>query len=327
MFIAGEWGRVDVGSRTLPRDDRSIGPRGADRFATLGLHARRFVLASVSLLLASCSSLQLGYNNADTLLAYALDSHLDLDDEQQRFAAERIAVLHRWHRSTQLDGYAQLLTDAQRRVAGPVSADDVREFGAAINRQLAAIGAQAAPDLARLALTLRPAQLERLDEKLARETAKARRGLARAAGAASPEPRVERFVERAQDWFGPLTPAQRQLVRASAAQRPEAQDAWLQEREQRNRELVALLGRIRSEQPPPELAADWLREYFHALAEPRDPERRDRLARLRQDNAELIAQLINGASLAQRAAIVKRLRGYAADFSALAAQRGAGGRG
>jgi len=163
MFIAGEVkGSEAVEPSKAKPNDRSTGPARARVLAataSLGGHARRFLLVSVAVLLAACSQLKLGYDNADTLLAYSLDSYLDLDDEQQRLANERIGALHRWHRATQLPGYVQLLDDAQRRVAGPLSAADVLAFNAGMRRALAAIGEQAAPDLAALALTLKPAQV------------------------------------------------------------------------------------------------------------------------------------------------------------------------
>jgi len=309
-------------------NDRSTGPaRGEGATAALGRQARRFVLASVALLAAACSQLQLGYNNADTVIAYSLDSYLDLDDEQERLARSSIAALHRWHRATQLPGYVQLLDEAQRKVAGPVTPADVREFNAGMRRALMAIGEQAAPDLARLALTLKPAQVDRLAERLARDTSKARRELVRFAGPESLEQRVERYVEQAEDWFGTLTPAQRATIRASLERRPEAQEAWMRERESRQRELVAVMARIRAEQPPLATATAWLREYFAQLAEPRDPQRRARLATYREENAELVAQLVNTATPAQRAALAKRLRSYAADLSTLATKDATAGRG
>jgi len=309
-------------------NDRSTGPaRGEGATAALGRQARRFVLASVALLAAACSQLQLGYNNADTVIAYSLDSYLDLDDEQERLARSSIAALHRWHRATQLPGYVQLLDEAQRKVAGPVTPADVREFNAGMRRALMAIGEQAAPDLARLALTLKPAQVDRLAERLARDTSKARRELVRFAGPESLEQRVERYVEQAEDWFGTLTPAQRATIRASLERRPEAQEAWMRERESRQRELIAVMARIRAEQPPLATATAWLREYFAQLAEPRDPQRRARLATYREENAELVAQLVNSATPAQRAALAKRLRSYAADLSTLATKDATAGRG
>jgi hypothetical protein len=295
--------------------------------ATMGQHARRFVLVSVSVLVVACSQVRLGYNNADTLLAYSLDSYLKLDDEQQRLARSSITELHRWHRSTQLTGYVQLLNDAQSKVGGQVTAADVRAFSADVNRSLAAIGEQAAPDLARLALTLKPQQVDRLQQRLASDTSKARRELVRFAGPESLEQRVQRNVEQAEDWFGSVSPGQREMIRASLAQRPDAQEAWMQERERRQRELVAVIARIRAEQPPVDTAAAWIREYFAQLAEPRDPQRRAQLERMREQNAELVAQLINGASPQQRSALAKKLASYAADLGTLAAQGSAASRG
>jgi hypothetical protein len=328
IFMAGVRERKDV--EPSKPNDRSTGPaRGSllTAAASLGQHARRFVLVSAALLLAACSQLKLGYNNADVLLAYSLDSYLKLDDEQQRLARERIGALHRWHRSTQLTAYAQLLNDAQAKVAGPVTGADVREFNVGVNRALAAIGEQAAPDLARLALTLRPEQIDRLSEKLASDTSKARRELVRFAGTESLEQRVDRYVERAEEWFGQLTTAQREMIRAALDRRPDAQETWMQERERRQRELVAVMARIRAEQPPAETAAAWIRDYFAQLAEPRDADRRAKLAQARAANAELVAQLINTATPTQRGALAKKLRGYAADLDTLAAEAAASARG
>ena len=311
-------------------DDRSTGPapsEGGGAVATLSRQARRVVLASVALLVAACSQLQLGYNNADTVIAYVLDSYLDLDDGQERLARERIGALHRWHRNSQLPGYAQLLDEAQKKIAGPVTAADVRELNAGIRRALATIGEQAAPDLAALALTLKPAQVERLAEKLARDTSKARRELVRFAGGEPIEQRVNDYVERAEDWFGRLTPAQRELIRASLAQRPGSPEAWMQEREQRQRELVAVMARIRAEQPSLATATAWLREYFAELAKPSDARRRAQLEAYREQNVELVAQLVNSATPAQRTTLARKLSGYAADFNALVDQAGAAGRG
>jgi hypothetical protein len=299
-----------------PRDDRSIGPLGG---ASLSRHARRFLLVSVSLLVSACSSLQLGYNNADTLLAYAVDSYFDLDDEQMQMARERIAALHGWHRSTQLAGYAQLLRGAQAKLRGSVDAADVLAFNEAVNAQLLALGERAADDLAALALTLKPAQLAHLSDKLAKDSSKARRELVSFAGPESIERRLERSIERAESWFGSVSDLQREELRAALAAQPAAHEWWHAEREQRQRDLVAVLVRISSEQPEPAVAGAWLRAYFADLARPAEPQRRERLESFRRGSAELTARLIATASGQQRQYALQRLQGYASDLDTLAA--------
>ena len=292
----------------------------------LARRARHVLAFGLVLLLASCSSIKLGYNNADTLLVYSLDSYLDLDETQEKLVRERVRELLGWHRSTQLRAYARLLDDGERLVGnGRVTADEVLAFQQAMNDKLMRVGEQAAPELARLALTLQPAQVDRFAGKLARDNAKARREFVKTAGRETLDDRVKAYAERAESWFGPLSREQLELVRTSLAERPSGQQLWMEERERRQRDLVTLLRRIVDERPTEPIAAQWLRDYFAQLAQPDDDQRRARVLESRRGNAQLIAQLINGASPAQKAALARKLRGYAQDFSTLAA--GSGGRG
>ncbi len=267
----------------------------------------------VVLLLAACSSLRLGYNNADTLLVYSLDSYLDLDD------------LLAWHRSTQLQAYARVLDDTERRVVGNgrVGADDVLAFQQSVSEKLMTLGERASPQLARLARTLTPAQVDHLADRLARDGAKARRELLEIAGSEALDDRVKAYVERAQSWLGAISEEQREIVRTTLAARPSGPQLWLEERERRQRDLVALLRKIVDEKPSERIAADWLRAYFAQLDRPADEARSARLQENRHDNAQLIAQLINTATPGQKAALASKLRGYAQDFNALASAHGA----
>lgn len=306
--------------------DASTGATGTspDRSVLQGC-ARYFVAVGVVLLLAACSSIRLGYNNADTLLLYSLNSYFDLDARQEGLARERVQALLAWHRSTQLSSYAQFLADERRRIDGHVSAADVTRLQQQMNAKLVTIGERAAPDVAALALTLAPAQIQRCADKLAKDASKARRELASISGKALPEDRIKRLVERAESWFGSLTDEQEAMVRAAVAARPASERWWVDERERRQNDFVRLLRRIQQEKPTPGTAERWLREYLAQLDAPSDPERRAALTELRQANAELVARLINSATPAQRQTLAKKLRGYAEDFVALAAVPANGG--
>ncbi len=285
-----------------------------------GSRSRWMALLTCALLAAACSSIKLGYNNADTLLVYALDNYFDLDEAQANLARERVRALHAWHREKELPGYSRLLQNAQDRLSGAaaVTADDVLAFQRDMNERLARLGNESAPDLAALAQTLTPAQLERFADKLARDNSKARRELVQIAGRETPADREKRYVERVEQWFGSVSAEQREIIRADIGARPPARDWWMDERERRQRELTAVLLRIRAEQPAREVATVWLREYFGQLVEPRDAGRLEKLQQFRVSNAALIAQLINAATPPQKSTLVKKLRGYAEDFAALA---------
>jgi len=292
--------------------------RAKDR--STGVRLRRVLALAVVVVVTACSSVRIGYNNADTLLYYTLDKYLDLTAAQQELARDRIKGLLAWHRATQLQGYAEFIDAAGRQVEGQIATDDVLALNLEMNRRLVAIGEHAAPDLAALALTLQPAQLVKLAKKFADDDAKAWREVAD--GDASVENRVERGIDRAEDWFGSVTRQQETLIRAAVAQRPDSEHWWLREREQRRADLLKLLERIHAAQPQVGEAAQWLREYFAYLTDPQDPERRARMNEYRRGNAELLAALVNVASAEQRAVLIKKLHGYSEDFAALAADTG-----
>jgi len=288
--------------------------RAKDR--STGVTLRTVFALALFAIAAGCSSVRVGYNNADTLLLYTLDNYLDLNRSQQQLARDRFRVLLAWHRSTQLHGYADLIEAAGKRIDGRVAADEVLALNLEMNRRLVAVGEQAAPDVAALALTLQPAQLDRFARKLAEDNTKTRRE--EAGRKRSFEHRTKRGIERAEEWFGSVSPRQEELIRNALAERPDSEDWWIHERELRRSDLLALLRRIHAEQPAVDEAARWMREYFAVLTEPRDPERRARMHEFRRGNAELIATLVNTASPEQKATLLKKLHGYAEDFTALA---------
>jgi len=285
---------------------------------TVSGRAARWLPFAFALLLGACSAIRIGYNNADTLIVFSLDDYLDLSSEQSDLARERAGALMNWHRSTQLRDYAQMIDAARARLAGPVTAAEVLAFNEAFNNRLAAVGERAAPEVAQLALTLSPSQLDRLARKLTSDTSKARRELVKFAGKETIDDRVKRYVERVDDWFGSVSAAQREALRTAVLQRPAAAEWWMDERERRQRELVRVLRRIQSEQPSTAVATGWLRDYFAELRSSSDVQRRAKMDEFRRSNAELIATLINSASPAQRAHLSAKLGAYAEDFSALA---------
>lgn len=300
---------------------------------TAGRALQCLLLAVAAVALAACSAgMRLGYNNADTLLLFSAGRYVSLTSEQEALVRERTSALLAWHRTTQLRDYAQLVDDARRKLAGPVTPQDVLAFNDAVNARLARVGERAAPDLAQLALTLTPEQVGQLQRKFSEDAAKEQRDGERAAArpvaartdARDPraEERLSKLLERTADWFGSVTPEQRALLQAAAARSVDDQAGWSAERARRQQALLRLLKRIRAERPDEATATAWTRAYLAQLSAPADAERRAQVQAMRAANAELLAGLINIATPEQRAVLSRKLAGFAEDFSALAAARG-----
>jgi hypothetical protein len=308
MFMARGGPRLRFDSSSLTRFGRG------SRLLALGLFA---------LLFAACSTIKLGYNNADTLLLHALDRYVSLTDDQEHMVRRRVESLMAWHRATQLSDYAAFIQHTRGRLDGEVTQAEVLGFNEGLNARLAALGERAAPDAAALALTLTASQVDQVERKLIDENVKARKDSARELKQAVDQ-RAKKYAERSEFWLGKLNEEQMQLVRASLANRPVDSLYWIEARERRTRDLVTLLRRIEAERPSEDTAAQWFRAYFRELARPSNADQRMRADAFRRDNAELVAQLVNGASPQQRAHLDRRLSGFAAEFVQLAARGGAG---
>ena len=274
-------------------------------------------VGALTVALASCATMKLGYNNADTLAVIQLNSYCDLTQDQELTVKERVNSLLAWHRSTQLRDYASFVDQARAKLAGVVTAADVVEFNHQLNARMMATGDRAAPDIAHLALTLTNEQIDQAAKKIASDAAKARREQARLEKEPGAE-RVKKYGERAESWFGRLTDAQKDIVRKSMANRPSDASWWIDEKERRQREFIALLRKIRAERPTEETATRWVRAYFKQLIQAPDAERRARTEAYRRHSAELVAQLINAATPEQRAHLDKKLADYSGDFRSLA---------
>jgi hypothetical protein len=288
------------------------------------LLARPLVVLLLACLVASCTAMRLGYDHADRLIVSSLDHYLDLTSSQEDLVRDRARELLTWHRTTQLADYQKLIATTSEKIQTKLTAADVLAFNEAVNQRFVRIGEQAAPDLAQLALTLSPAQIDRLERKLSDETTRAQREIAEAGPERSNVRRIRRFIERAEGWFGDLREDQLKLVRGSFAARPLGPHWPIEERIRRQADLIALLRRVQAQHPDVTTVTEWTRQYFARLVQPTDPDERAHVHQSRQDTAQLVASLVNSADSRQRAAISRRLASYAEDFRVLASERGAG---
>ncbi len=125
---------------------------------------------------------------------------------------------------------------------------------------------------------------------------------------------MKRNIERLEDWFGPLTDPQVERVALYSERAPLDDELRFRDRKRMQKELLAML-RARE-------ARAKLVQWAVAWDENRDPAYES----LRKENlSEYYAMLLDldkTLGTEQRARAVKRLRGFAGDFAALAAAAG-----
>lgn len=269
------------------------------------------------LMTASCSTLRLAYGQADELAYWWLDGHVDFDGEQTRQARDGIAHWFTWHRRSQLPEYAGLL----ERAAADASADTTPEracawFTALRERADTAVR-QALPAAARVVVTLRPEQLERLARKHAEVADDARADYLQPDPAERRAAALKRAIDNAERVYGRLDAAQRERIAATVAASPFEPERWLAERLRRQRDLQQTLQGLAG--APPAAAEAALRAVWQRVQRSPDEGYVRYAQTLERYNCEAVARLHNATSAAQRDAARNRLRDWQSELRLLAA--------
>ena len=281
------------------------------------------IALGTALLLAGCSSLQLGYNRAHTLLYWWIDGYVDLNEAQSLYLRRDIDKLLAWHRQQELPAYAQRLGQWRAMAGQDLSAEQVCREAEALRTAAALVIDRGHETLARLALSLTPEQLDRLQ----RHQRKGNEGFEKDFLRGSANDRFERRLERTQDryetLYGPLSDAQVALVRQNLQNSPFDPARTMAQRRVRQADMLALIRQLQAGQTRPLAASEavpraanqavlgWLQRGLWV-----SPSTGDAAAWM-QHACEGFAQLHNSTTAQQRRHAQEVLQGYEDDLRAL----------
>lgn len=272
---------------------------------------------AAALLLAACSMVGLAYNNLVPLAAWYIDDYVTLDDAQQERLRESMSRLHAWHRRSELPEYGRLLEQAALKTEGPVQAGDILELYADGRRVMARLAEQALPDVADLLLTLTPAQISSIENRLRKENEKFMAERMKVSAAQRDRDRLQRYTRNVESWMGSLTASQRSILAAGFAEIPVADELRLEDRRRLQGEFLGLL----RNPPPRERMIERLRAILLTPELGRSPAYEAQSRRWREANAAMLARLIAESTPQQRRQLQRKLRDYASDALMLASNR------
>ncbi|MFO1426631.1 MAG: DUF6279 family lipoprotein [Steroidobacteraceae bacterium] len=270
------------------------------------------------LLLAGCGT-QFLYNRLDTLLYLYVSTQVSLHDAQAVGLRRELREFLHWHRRAELPRYAGFLTRlADEAQAGPLPAARIDRARLEIEDLWRESVARGAPRAALWLASLDARQRGELFASLAEEDDELREELCDAPEAQRRRERQKTFIDAVEDWTGALDAAQRQLVAERLQRLPASNCGWVASRA-RVREALRELIASGAGQP------DYAARVTALLARPEDqwdPQYRAGFERTRDLVVGLLAELDATLAPRQRARLVAKLRGYARDFSELAAAGG-----
>ena len=282
---------------------------------------RRLFLITLIGLLAACSSLRLAYNNGDTLLYWWLDGYVDLNSDQKDWVKKDIDKLFQWHRKTQLEDYIQILQTGQRQLAGnPTTADLLGDFDE-IKKRTQRLLLQAKPELAELARSLQPDQIDTLEKKFASNLDDFRKKNMKGDREAQQKFRYKKSMEQFELWFGKFTTEQEVQLRKASDARPLDNEIWLNERKRRQNSILTLVRKVQKEKLSKEatipLINNLVKESFNRLD---NSENKQFFEASEQGSLQLILTVIKIATPEQKEHAQKRMQGWISDFRSLAAE-------
>lgn len=270
-----------------------------------------------ALLLAGCSAVKLGYNNAPELSYWWLDSFLDFNDPQSTQVRTELAALQTWHRQTELPRYIDLLEKLQRLAPATVTPTEVCEVYGELKLRFQALLDQAEPSIVALAPTLTAEQLVHLQRQLDKRSEKWRAEWLTVSLDERNARRVEQLADRAAMLYGNLDEPQRALLRERVAALPF--DAELREREsqRRHQDVLRTLRQVQAGALGDLSARTVLHAWLVRAVESPDLVYRKQQEMATQATCQTLAALHNSTTPAQRLAARKVLKDYQADARSL----------
>lgn len=188
----------------------------------------------ITLALSSCSSRQLGYRYAETLISWQAGNYVSLTDEQDEILREETDKFLQWHAETQMPDYHQLLNDMYRLLQAPeITSETIESYSDDIAAHWLQIREQLVEPSIRLLQSFDDDQVsellsnmqERLDDQAERlqnvESEVADGNLTFAN-----ERRAERFIDSFRSYAGRPNRSQEERINAWSEQAPVVNQQW-----------------------------------------------------------------------------------------------------
>ena len=286
------------------------------------LFRRTLALMAIALmaLAAGCSTIRFSYNQGDTLLYWWMNSYVDFEGQQADTAKRDINGLFQWHRQTQLRDYAALLGNFQQKLAGNPSQADLLQAYREIRVRGERLSQRAVPELTTLAMSITPAQIANIDKKFKDKNEEYRRKFMSGSVEKRQRARFKKSMEQMELWFGNFTSEQEAALRRASDLRPLDNQQWLEERQYRQRRILALLQEVQQKKLNREQTTarvqGLMRELFTRME---SPERKAFYDASIDHTTKYILTAIKLATPQQKAHAQQRMQGWINDFEALAA--------
>lgn len=204
-----------------------------------------FFLILISSLIASCSLIKTGYNNAPSLTIFWLDDYFSFTQAQNLVLKPSLQTLHNWHRQSQLPSYIVLLQELQNNFAkDQISASETCEKLDEIRVNIRTVQLESIPIIIEIAPLLSDKQLGRFQQKLDKRSEKWKADWWQESKQGQLEVRLEKTENFAQKVYGDLSVAQLNLLKQRLVQANINPEISYKEIQRRNEDAFTILSTL-----------------------------------------------------------------------------------
>lgn len=185
---------------------------------------RLFCIFVMTILLGACST-SIVYNNADYLVKWWIGKYIDFNAAQKPIVDQTIDAWLNWHREQEIPRYTNQLTTLKTAiVAQDLSREQLSQHFSETQSHMTRIRQRVAPDVAAIGVTL---DLEQLSQLFATITHERQERAEEAKQRRQKQPsRSARIIESMEEYIGPLTQVQTDIVDTYVAQLNSTSQLW-----------------------------------------------------------------------------------------------------
>lgn len=269
-----------------------------------------FFLIPFTLLLNSCSSLQLAYNQSDFLLKWWLGSYIDSTASQKAFLDQAAPKLLNKHRVNELPQVQAKLIKLRSLFDRPIRFEDAKSITLESRAVFESSIFILLDDAATLALLLNPNQLSNIEKAFKKANSQYQSDYLTPSSQVSFEKRFDKLVERTEFFSGDLSKTQKIQLQSIASQFFFDNSIIYQNRLRKQSDILSTLNLIIQTKPSHPATKEILKTLFLGLINGRTPDQKD-YEQLRIENSTLvllkITELLNDLQLKKVQSKIKSL--------------------
>lgn len=272
-----------------------------------------YIIFLTLLLFISCSTVKLGYNNADWILPWIVDDYFDLDAKQELFVKQRIEYHLTWHRNTELPRYTAFIEQAILKMEDGVISEEYDWIAEELKRSYIGLVDQMIPDAVDMLLSLNPEQIEYIENKMNKKN-RDRENRSEQSEEEKRSERGKKIIKRVEDWVGVLNEDQVIKINQLSQTLPDNSGIYRGDRLRRQQVFLNML----KSKPPKEQFAEQLRVYLTDYNQGRSAELVEKSNNYWKLSKQLMLDIIGILSVQQRRHALEKIQEYRVDFVELA---------